>query len=262
MKEADAGTPTDVRLMNAAALLLFVLAAVTAGVGIRRLLQLPAWGIQHVYLAEDTAHHNAADVRMNLLPEIDGNFFTLKISAVREILTDLPWVKFAQVRRIFPDALSVRLEEYVPAAYWGGGGRMTDGEGNLFEADALDVERTLPHLSGPDEQVRQVLEMYAALATALPPESVGLRALELLPRGGWRAQLDSGTAIELGHGTPDELRRRLTTFAATVGAVAARYGVTPGEVETADFRYPSGYALRLRGSPSRIAPASVPAATP
>ena len=39
-----------------------------------------------------------------------------------------------------------------------------------------------------------------------------LEQLELTPRGGWRAQLDTGTVLELGSGAAHELLARTSGF--------------------------------------------------
>jgi cell division protein FtsQ len=53
--------------------------------------------------------------------------------------------------------------------------------------------------------------------------------------------------LELGQGTQQELGDRLKLFSKTLTQVASRYGRTTTSLLSADLRYESGYALRLRG---------------
>ena len=71
--------------------------------------------------------------------------------------------------------------------------------------------------------------------------------LELTPRGGWRAQLDSGTDVELGSGSTPELVARAERFLATVTQVTARYQRRPDQLASVDLRHTDGYAMRLDG---------------
>src|SRR5690606_21609111 len=68
--------------------------------------------------------------------------------------------------------------------------------------------------------------------------------LELGERGSWRVQLHSGTVIELGRGTHEELLARAQRFVGTLPQLTQRY---PGALQSVDLRYPNGYALRIRG---------------
>jgi cell division protein FtsQ len=79
------------------------------------------------------------------------------------------------------------------------------------------------------------------------PLDTTLVRLDLSVHGGWRAQLASGAVIELGRGSVDELTARVQRFVGTLPQLASRYGRTAAAVESADLRYPDGYALKLSG---------------
>jgi len=76
---------------------------------------------------------------------------------------------------------------------------------------------------------------------------LGLDQLELTPRGGWRARLDTGAVLELGSGLSPEVLARTQRFLQTLTQVTSRYGRKPEALETADLRHQDGYAIRLRG---------------
>lgn len=48
--------------------------------------------------------------------ELTGTFFTLDIDKTRAAFGKLPWVRDAQVRRRWPDALEIGVEEHVALA--------------------------------------------------------------------------------------------------------------------------------------------------
>jgi len=242
--------PLDVRLMNmAVSLLLTALLLGCAVAGLWWALRSPAFAIRGITLHGDTAHSSAEALRASVAPRLSGNFFTMDLQAARAAFQSAPWVRSAQVRRVFPDRLEVTLREHVPAAFWGAGnGQMVDEQGQVFDTGGIVGDAGgLPRLSGPQGQAVLTLEAFRALSAALAPAGLGLRALELTPRGGWRAELDNGGVLELGRGAPDELAARAGSFTATAQEVAARHQRGLRDIESADLRYRAGYALRLRG---------------
>ena len=104
--------------------------------------------------------------------------------------------------------------------------------------------------------------IYLNAARAMHASSrLQVQTLAQSGRGGWRATLDSGAVVELGSGTPQELVQRAQRFVRTVTSVAAHYGRRVDALESADLRYPSGYALRLRGV-STVTEGAPPGAKP
>jgi cell division protein FtsQ len=89
--------------------------------------------------------------------------------------------------------------------------------------------------------------MFQYLKPLMAKMDMNLDKLELSQRGSWSAQLESGAALELGHGSQQELGDKLKLFSKTLTQVASRYGRTTTSLLSADLRYESGYALRLRG---------------
>jgi cell division protein FtsQ len=244
-------TPLDVRLMNATASALFMALAV---LGLAALLW---WGLRHpvfsiaaINVQGDLTHNNAVTLRANVAHRLSGNLVTLDLAATRSAFEAVPWVRQAVVRREFPNRLSVQLQEHQPVAHWGdeGESRLVNNFGEVFEANVGDVEAdNLPRLSGPQGQSAQLLAMYRLLGPEFEPLDAAVEQLELTDRGSWRVQLDGGTTIELGRGTPAEVIERTRRYVSTVSRATALYHRKPDAVESADLRHGSGYAMRLRG---------------
>jgi len=214
------------------------------------LLRHPAFSIQGITVKGDVAHSNAVTLRANVLPQLSGNFFTLNLLQARQAFEQIPWIRSALVRREFPNRLSVTLSEYLPVAQWSseGDGQFLSAEGAVFEVNADEVDtELLPTLKGPEAQAKTVLEMYKFLKPMMAKMDMSLDKLELSQRGSWTAQLESGAHIELGHGSQQEVGDRLQLFFKTLTQVSSRYGRTATSLLSADLRYESAYALRLRG---------------
>ena len=243
--------PMDVRLMQWMASLMFAMAIVLCmASGIGWLLRHPAFSIQGITVRGNVTHSNSVTLRANVVPQLTGNFFTLNLLQARQAFEQIPWIRSALVRREFPNRLSVTLDEFQPAAQWGteGEGKFLSLEGAIFEVNADEVDaETLPTLRGPESQAKIVLDMYKFLKPMFEKMDMNLEKLELSQRGSWFAQLESGATLEWGHGSQQEVSERLQLFFKTLTQVASRYGRTATSLLSADLRYESGYALRLRG---------------
>jgi cell division protein FtsQ len=243
--------PADVKLMNMTATVLFLtfvaFGVVTCG---RWLARLPQFDIRGITVTGDVTHSNTVTLRANVAPRISGTFFSVDLARVRAAFESVPWVRHAVVRRDFPNRLHVALQEHQAVAYWGVDGelRLVNNFGEVFEANVGEIEQDmLPRLNGPDGQSADVLAMYRALDPLFEQMELPLDLLELTAGGSWRAQLDTGAAIELGRGGAQEILARTHRFLKTLTQVTARYGRRASALESADLRHENGYAIRLRG---------------
>ena len=247
--------PVDVRLMNGVSALVFVQAAVVlAAALIAWLTRAPLFTIRTIALDADLARSNLATVRANALPHLAGNFFSFDLNRGRAAFESVPWVRRAEVRRVWPNRLAITLEEHRVAALWqgdGGSERLVNSHGEVFDANLGEVEdETLITLAGPDGSAKAMLAMQRRLAGPLAQIDSRIGALKLSSRGSWRAELDSGAGIELGRGTEDEVVARAARFVRTLAQVQQRFALasaSPRALIAADLRHPDGYALRLRG---------------
>jgi len=222
-----------------------------AGVAaLRWLARLPVFALQAITVEGEVARNNALTLKTNVVPHLQGNFFTLDLAQARQAFEAVPWVRAAVVHREFPNRLRVRLWEQQPLALWGeeGSSTMLNQQGQVFEANVGEVEaESMPRLKGPDSQSQQVLAMHRTLRPVLQAAGMDIDELELSSRGSWKLLTAQGAVIELGRGQPQELVERLQGFLRTLAQVASRYGRTPRALVAADLRHEDGYALRLQG---------------
>ena len=240
--------PLDVKLMNATSLLLgLAFAGMLLVLMLSWLVQQNLFRLSSIKVLGDLSHNNAITLRANVVPRLSGNFFTVDLGRTQATFEAVPWVRKALVQREFPDRLRVVLQEHQAVAFWGqeGDARLVNSYGEVFEANQGDVESDdLPLLNGPHGQAGLVLQGYRRLAPVFEKTDMRLAQLELTGRGSWRARLDDGAVLELGHGSPEELHSRAERFAATLTQVPSKFG---RQLQSADLRYSSGYAIKLRG---------------
>lgn len=256
--------PLDVRLMSAVAQCLFGvwLLLVVLGVG-WWVVRHPVWALSGISVVGDVQQQNAVTVRAHLASRLHGNFLTLDLQEVQSLMQGVPWVRQAVVQREFPNRLRITLEEHQAVAWWGeaGGGQMVNIQGEVFHANPDHPGADgWTELVGPVGQSQRVHEVYVRLQPLWARIEQQMTRLELDERGSWTAQLQNGAQIKLGRGEVVDLVQRVHQFVLTIGSLAQRFGGR--DIESADLRYPDGYALRLRGVTTLEAPLPAPPLAP
>lgn len=242
--------PGDVRLMQATANAVFVLAAVALlAAGVLWLARLPVFAVKAIKIEGDVQRNSVSTIRANAAPKLAGNFFTLDLQQGRAAFESVPWVRHAVVRRVWPNQLAVRLEEHHAAALWAaedGNDKLVNTHGEVFEANIGDVEdEALPRFAGPEGSTAAMLALYRRLQPVLARLGEGdVQALGLSVRGSWRATLENGAVLELGRGSDEEVMARSERFVRTLAQVTGHF---QRPLEYADLRHADGYAVRLKG---------------
>ncbi len=254
IRRSGAPLPADVRVTYFAAnTLLGVLGLVLVAGGLLWVLRWPGFALREIELQGDLQRTNLPTLRAHVAPRLNGTFFTVNLQQLQAAFEDVPWVRRAVVRRVWPGTLVVRLEEHQPAALWqgiaGGAGseRIVNHLGEVFEASAGDLEdpaAALPTLAGPEGSAAAMLALYRRLQPLLATLDQQIETLELSDRGSWRAELLSDAVIELGRGSEDQIVARTTQFVRTVAEATDRWRAP---LQVADLRHSDGYAVRLRG---------------
>lgn len=242
--------PPDVRMMNATALAIIVLAgSVLLGAAAAWVARQPLFAFRSIRLEGEVTRNSAATIRANAAPRLVGNYFTLDLQSARRAFEGVPWVRRVVVHRVFPDRLVVQMEEHHPVALWKGdegNDRLVNSHGEVFEANLGDVdEDNLPEFDGSDDaSAPAVLAMYHRLLPVFKPLDLAPTRVALSRRGSWQVELDNGAEVELGRGSDDEVLARVGRFVRTVTQATERQRRNWNH---ADLRHADGYALRLKG---------------
>jgi cell division protein FtsQ len=232
----------NVRQLNLAASALYALLVLAlAAAGGYWLIQRPAFALHEIQIDGDTNHIYAQTVRAGVVGKLKGNFFTVDLDAARAAFEQVPWVRHASVRRVWPNALAVTLEEYKPLGTWGSD-QLVSVDGDLFTANQGELEGTLPAFDGPDGSAKDVVARYRDFAKWFAPLNAKPEEVTLSARYAWTVKLSNGMQVELGkERTAESLLDRVQRLVAAWPAVTRRWG---GDIEYADLRYPNGFAIR------------------
>jgi cell division protein FtsQ len=226
------------RLLNLAAgaltgiaLLLFGLAALAL------LLRSPLFPVQLVELTHALGKTGRHEIEAAARRGIAGNFFAAEPAKLRAALEELPWVRRAAVRRVWPDRFEVTLEEHVPFARWGEGA-LVSVHGERFHGT---TEELLPLLVGPQGSEQELARRMVRFGELVAPLGMKPLRVVLTERRAWQLTLDNGLQLMLGRdaeGAEARLARFVTAYHATLGAIVRSH-------EYVDLRYPNGFALRV-----------------
>lgn len=234
--------------MNLVSDMLIVFASVLLGVAVVKVaVRLPLFGLREVTVVSPLSHVTRAQLEYVAASALSGNFFTVNLENGRRAFENLPWVRSASLRRVWPGEIVVQLEEHVAAAYWrsidSGDTRLVNTFGELFDAAS---NGNMPVFSGPPEASAHILEQMRLFNEMLKPMDRKISALSLSGRQAWQLKLDNGMVIELGKSQlKAPLDERLNRFVKMWPQLSASL---PRPVQVADLRYPTGFAIRMAGS--------------
>ncbi|MBL8471827.1 MAG: cell division protein FtsQ/DivIB [Rhodocyclaceae bacterium] len=213
--------------------------------GVVWLARLPIFPLREMVLTSEPARVTRAQLEYAVRLGADGNFFTVSLDRVRAALERLPWVRRAEVRRVWPGRLEISLQEHSARARWRDPGTeslLVNREGEVF---AAAYENSLPLFTGPEGTSALMLKRYDEFSSILRAKGRSIRRLDLSTRQAWRMELDDGLNIDLGRDqSKAPLAERLTRFAAVREQVVEKLG--PG-IAYVDLRYPNGFAARVAG---------------
>ena len=245
--------PADIRLMNVTAIVFAAFGVIAlVAVALLWIAKQPVFAVRGIKIEGDMAHNSVLTIRANAMPQLAGNFFTMDLGVARRAFEAVPWVRQAVVRRVWPNRLSVQLEEHRAVALWVNAAsgddapdKLVNSFGEVFEANLGDVEDdALPTLRGPEGSSVVMLALFRRLQPVFGAMDAHIETLVLSGRGSWRAELDTGAEIELGRGSDDEVIARTQSFIATLPQVTGHF---QRALQTADLRHHDGYAVRLKG---------------
>lgn len=169
---------------------------------------------------------------------LNSSFFTLPVSRLRADLLSLEWVNAAQVERLWPDILKIKVMERIPVAFWNNA-LITD-EGKIFNKNEALTETNLPRLKGPLNQEQQVLQVYKKMSKILTIYGLHAVALEWRENEAWDLTLANGLQLRLGK---RDLETRINRFCKAYSAVFAEKS---DQVAIVDLRYPHGMAVQWK----------------
>lgn len=220
--------------------------------GAQRLIPYADRPIARVSVQGELSYISQQAVQERIAPFIANSFFNVDLTGLRAELESMPWIARAEVRRVWPDQVSIRLEEQLPVARWGSEA-LLNNQGQAFAPRELTHYENLPLLSGPQRAQQQVMQQYQVLSQMLRPMGFSIVSLELREHGSWFISTGQGVDILLGR---DHLVEKIRRFSAIYDKVLKEQIANIARI---DLRYANGLAVAWRTpvAPTAAEPAAV-----
>ena len=210
--------------------------AVALWLGARVFLDHP---VRNLHMEGGFERVTPVEVQAAMAPGLQGSFLSVDLVQLRGLVETLDWVRRAQVARKWPDTLVVRVTEHQVAARWGDSS-LISREGEVFAGESRYRFPELPHLAGPREMERRVVERYLELRRLLGTANLTLAAMSVDERGSWRMQLRGGQTIRIGRSDVEQRLERFFRLAAPL--LRNEFG----RVSHVDMRYANGFSVGWR----------------
>jgi cell division protein FtsQ len=166
------------------------------------------------------------------LPRVAGNFFSADLAELRAAAERIAWVRRVSVRRVWPAALELTVEEHVALARWDAD-RLVNTHGETFSARSKE---TLPFFVAPAGTSAEVARRYRRFTEIVAPLGTTVERVVLSPRQAWQLRLANGQHLMLGRDA-DAAEARLRRYVESYPKGRPH--------EYVDLRYPNGYAVRV-----------------
>ncbi|MEY4767852.1 MAG: hypothetical protein RL637_491 [Pseudomonadota bacterium] len=181
------------------------------------------------YLTKET-------IQQAILSQVMNGFLNADVQIIQHSLLNLAWVAEAEVKRVWPDTLEIRVVEQYPVARWQQIG-LLNAQGDLFMPTNLAKFNKLPLLNGPIGQEKKLVEFMIQLQTLLATQSLNLTELIVNDRRAWTVILNAEINLKLGRKDP---LQKLQHFLNTIPILGSeRFHA----IAVVDLRYPNGYAV-------------------
>lgn len=181
-------------------------------------------------------HLGQNEIKAVLQPWVMVGFFDADMQAIHAAVSTLPWVDTVTVKRIWPDAIDIKVRERKAYARWGRNSLITE-QGVIFTPNNIEQFQNLTVVTGPELQQVKVLEIMKGVKTALADQSLELAEFSVNDRWAWKIKLATGQEILLGR---NEQLKKLQRYLKTLTVLKQEQ---VEQMAIIDLRYPNGYAV-------------------
>jgi cell division protein FtsQ len=185
------------------------------------------------------------EVKKTLKPLVNTGFFSADMQVIKRAVLQMPWVEKVSVKRVWPDAIDIKVYEQTAYARWGEKSLLNERGEKFTPANAGEFGH-LPLLNGPVGQEQRVLEIMKGIRTTLADQALELAEFSINDRRSWKIVLVNGMEILLGR--KDQLKH----FQRFLKTLVLFEQEQINAIATVDLRYPNGYAVSWKPGTAAI----------
>jgi cell division protein FtsQ len=201
-----------------------------------------------------SGHSQTSDIEILSALDLNGTSSLIGFDTVeaRAKLVQLPWIASAEVTKLYPNGLSLKLEERKPFAIWQHDEELSliEENGHVIAPFAHQEFASLPLVTG-DGAEREAKLLVPAVA-AIPELKSRVKAQMLVAGRRWDIRLENGVTIQLPQGDPAEALAGLAKLDSATGLLSK-------DIETVDLRVAGQMVVRLSDAAKALRDASIAA---
>jgi cell division protein FtsQ len=218
------------------------------------LSQRPVFALKQIQIepvaGQTLKHISKPIVKQQVLENVQGNFFSVRLEDVKRGFESMPWVRHANVRRVWPNGLVVSIEEQKPFGTWGGSDSHTlmNAQGELFAGRVSEISDDVHLIDfyGPADASQEVMSLYQKASAWFKPWGLEVKSLALTERYAWHVKLSNGMKVEFGRDEENSdknlTEERVARLFKYWPQVQEKW---PNRVDAVDLRYANGFAVHL-----------------
>ena len=192
--------------------------------------------IQKIRVQGTFVHVNEAMLQKAVTGIKGTGYFNLDVSHAQQLIEQLPWVKQATIRRVWPDSIAIQIEEQQAMAVWTAGG-LLNKQGELFLPQATSYPNGLPIFTAPEGMHAEVIMHYQDVNAMLAPLKLVISSIDMDARHAVSVRLNNGVELNLGR---QDVLLRMQRFINVYPQLQAERAKTLMRV---DLRYTNGMAV-------------------
>jgi len=167
---------------------------------------------------------------------LNKGFLSFNAFEAKEKIESLDWVESAEIIRIWPNKIDIRIIEESLLGIWNDD-LILNSSGELYVVDQRSIPENIPRLNGPKGSERDVMNLFIQINNLLTGRGLYLETLTLDARGSWSFTIKPRIEIKLGKTEVNQKLDRL--FLALDQSLLAKIN----KVSYIDLRYSEGLAV-------------------
>jgi len=192
--------------------------------------------IKTVRIEGDLKHIDQESVVKAVATLVKTGYFAIDKAAIIKQLTALEWVRYASIRRVWPDTIAISIQEQRPIAVWNKT-YLLNNKAEPFRVELTQALNELPQLSGKDSESGQVLSVMNKTNDSIADLDLTIHRLNLTDHGSWELELNNGLSFKAGQLSPEK------SVSKSIRVLAALDEQLLERAHEIDMRYPNGVAI-------------------
>lgn len=199
-------------------------------------LEATLFPIKYIRVSGQFQNVDRDQIRKLLKPIVNAGFFSADLQAIQSAVVAITWVDTAEIRRVWPDIIAVKIYEQQAAARWQQQS-LLNTRGEIFTPVNVELFTGLPAINSSSGQAHKLFEIMNKITQGLNTKNLALTQLQVTERQSWKVTLSNGIKLQLGRTQPMQKFWQFLKILPILGAGKIAL------IKTIDMRYPNGFSI-------------------